>query len=186
MGLRAAAPPSVVIPGNFTVATLPDPEICMAHLAWATDGVAGGCFMVSNGVQWIPLPTLPFTLAIGAPNTRSLGLGAALQATDPTKPALVTVTLASTSSNSLLSTTQASQKGEIYIASTQAGVTGATGTKIGAHENTQGGVLVVGLTITQTVSQPASLALPIGWWFGVRQTLGGNLTVASTFDQSIG
>lgn len=124
--------------------------------------------------------------AFGAPVSRSVSLGAAYQASDPTKPAVVTLNLKSTSSNALLAVTQAQQLGEIIIGTTAAAVTGATGTKIGYHENSQGGVLVVGLTITQAQAQQTNIALPIGWYFGVRQTVGSNLSVTSAFDQTVG
>lgn len=126
------------------------------------------------------------SVVMGIPNSRSLLLGSAYQATDPTKIAIVSFALNSVSSNSLLVSTQASQKGEVYISSTAAGVTGATGARIAVIENTQGGVLVVGLTITQTIGENVTFNLPVGWYFGARQTVGSNLTITSAFDQSVG
>lgn len=186
MGLRSASPPSVVVPGNFSVATLPDPADYAEKMAWATDGIAGGCFMYSNGLAWVAQSSTPFLLALGPPNPRTLTFGTAAQATDPTKAALVTVNLSSQASISLLDSTQALQRAEVYIAATAAGVTGATGSRMAVPQNLQSGTLVVTLVINQTISQQVTLFLPIGWFFGVRQITGTNFTVASSFDQSIG
>ena len=123
---------------------------------------------------------------VGTPNVRSMSLGNAYQATDTSKPAVVTINLVSLASQALLSVAQASQVGEVIIGSTSAAVTGATGTKIGVYENTQGGVLVVGLTLTQRVGSTVVFPLPAGWYFGVRQTTGANLSITSAFDQSLG
>lgn len=123
---------------------------------------------------------------IGAPVLRTVALGSAYQATTPAKAALVTVNVLSTSSNALLSAAQASQVGDLIIGSTAAAVTAATGTKVGLPTNTQGGVLVIGLTITQGQSQQLTAFLPAGWYFGVRQTTGANLTVPSAYDQTVG
>lgn len=128
----------------------------------------------------------PGVNAFGQPVARTVALGNAYQASDPTKPSIVTLNINSVSSNSLLSSAQAQQKGEIIIGSTSLAVTGATGTKIGLHDNSQGGVLVVGVTITQQQGQSFPIALPIGWYFGARQTTGANLVVTSAYDQVVG
>lgn len=184
--MRAASTNRLVIRGDFTLATLPDVVASREFFAWATDGAPGGTFMLSNGVTWTPVTGDMAPTSFGSPTSRSLIFGSAFQALDPTQPAAITLNLTSTSSNALLSSAQASQKGEVYVAATAAGVTGATGTRIAVHENTQGGVLVVGLTITQTISQTITLELPTGWYFGARQTVGGNLSIASAFDQVVG
>lgn len=112
-------------------------------------------------------------------------LGSAYQASDPARAAVMMLNLASLSSNSLLVATEASQKGELMIAATAAEITGGTAQKVAVHENTQGGVLVIGLTITQRIAQCISFLLPAGWFFGVRQTVGSNLSIASAFEQAV-
>lgn len=124
--------------------------------------------------------------AFGPPVARTIALAAAYQASTPAKPASVTLNLTSQASQALLGLAQTSQVGEVIIGSTAAAVTGGTGTKIAIHENTQGGVLVVGLTLTQKIAQQVHFTLPAGWYFGVRQTVGGNLAVVSAFDQVVG
>lgn len=99
---------------------------------------------------------------------------------------MVTINLQSSATNTLLSATESSQKGDVYVASTALGVTAATGSRVGVHENTQGGVLVVGLTITQIQGQTVTFALPAGWYFGVRRTTGTTMTIVNAFDQAVG
>ncbi len=123
---------------------------------------------------------------IGSPVPRTVALGSAYQASDASKPAFVSLNLASTSSNSLLSSAQAVQAGEVIVGSSAGAVTAATGHKVATHRNAQGGTLVVGLTITQEQHQNVALLLPAGWYFGVRQTTGANLSVPSAFDQTVG
>lgn len=127
-------------------------------------------------------PTIPTVNAVaaGAPNTRTVALATAYQATDPTAPAVVTVNLSSVSSISLSGAVN--NEGEVVIGSTN-GVAAGTGTKVGAYKNTMSGTLVIGLNLSNTQGSTVSFVLPAGWYFAVRQTVGTGLTVTSAFDQ---
>lgn len=138
-----------------------------------------------GGTLSFPLPWGDSPTVFADPSGMAMALGSAYQAADPSKAAVVMINLSSLSQNSLLDGSQASQKGEVIVSATAAGVTGGTGTKIALHENTQGGVLVVGLTITQRLAQCVSFLLPAGEFFGVRQTVGANLSVASAYQQAV-
>lgn len=120
--------------------------------------------------------------AVGSPNSRSLTLATAFQATDSTRPAIVSVNLASTSSLTLSGGTTASA--DIVIGSTNA-VASGTGTTIGKYSNGLTGTLVVGLAINAAQTTPCTFALPIGWFFAIRQTA-GTITITSAFDQAVG
>lgn len=119
-------------------------------------------------------------------NTQQLQAGTAYQALNTAKPAEITVNVESTAQISLLSTAQAVQKVDFYIAATAAGVTDATGFKVGAHSNTQSGTLVATLVLGQIVPQQISIKLPIGWYFGYKVVQGSNFTVVNCFDQAVG
>ena len=120
---------------------------------------------------------------IGSPTSRSLVLATAYKATAATKPAIVSVTIQSTSSISL--TGAVNNEGVILIGSTNAVATG-TGTSVGVYKNDLGGGLVVGLNLNMTQAQTTTLALPAGWFFAVRQTTGTGLQIVSAFDQQLG
>jgi len=127
-------------------------------------------------------PTI-VSVVIGTPVTKgALTLATAYQATDNTKPTLVTLSITSTSSISLSGTSN--NEGAIWIGSTNA-VASGTGTRLAEYKNSLGGGLVVGLTITTAQTQPYSFVLPIGWYYAVRQTVGTGMTVVSAFDQSL-
>lgn len=120
---------------------------------------------------------------VGTPVTKSTpALATAYQATDNTKPTLVTVNITSTSSISLGGTSN--NEGGIWIGATNA-VTAGTGTLIGSYKNSLGGALVVGLTVTSAQTQPYSFVLPAGWYWAARQTVGTGMTIVSVFDQSL-
>lgn len=133
-------------------------------------------------VDLINKPAITSVL-IGTPVSKStLSLSTAYQATDPTKPTLVTLSLTSTSSISLSGTSN--NEGAIWIGATNA-VASGTGTRLAEYKNTLGGALVVGLTITTSQTQPYSFILPIGWYYAVRQLTGSGMSVVSVFDQSL-
>ena len=120
--------------------------------------------------------------AVGAPNSRTVALATAYQATDNTKPAIVSVNLSSTASISLSG--GATNTADIVIGSTNA-VASGTGTVIGKYGNSNTGTLTVGLNLSTISAVGYSFALPAGWFFAIRQT-GGTVTVTSAFDQSMG
>lgn len=120
--------------------------------------------------------------AFSVPNTRTLSLATAYQASDPTKPATVTLNLSSTASLSLAVGT--TNTADILIGSTTAVATG-TGTVIAKYSNSLTGTLVVGLALNTASASPIMFALPIGWYFAIRQT-GGTVTITSAYDQAVG
>lgn len=127
-------------------------------------------------------PTIPTNLMVGTLNTRTLSLATAYQATDITKPAIVTITLTSTASITLTAGTTI--VGEIRLGSSSSVATGG-GTAIGAYTNSITGTLVVGANISTASNQTFSFALPAGNYFSVRQTTGSGLSIVSAFDQAL-
>lgn len=120
--------------------------------------------------------------AFSAPNSRSLSLATAYQATDTTKPALVTINLTSTANLSLSGGT--TNSADVVIGSTNA-VAGGTGTVISKYSNASTGTLTIGLNTNAIAATSATVALPSGWFFAVRQTA-GTVTITSAFDQAVG
>lgn len=122
-------------------------------------------------------------LTVGAPTSRSVSLATAYQATDTSKPAIVTVNLLSTPTITLLGggTTNI---GEVRIGSNST-VSSGGGTAVGAYKTSLTGTLVLGVAITMDALSTTTFALPAGWYFAVRQTTGTGLSVSSAFDQSI-
>lgn len=118
-----------------------------------------------------------------APTSRSLSLSTAYQATNPAKPAIVVITLQSTSSISLAGAVN--NEGIIYIGNTNA-VASGTGSAVGQYKNNLGGTLVIGLNLNNQQAQTTTFALPANWYFAVRQTSGSGLTIVSAFDQQSG
>lgn len=115
----------------------------------------------------------------GAPTSRILALATAYQATDNTKPAVVTINLTSTANFSLVGGT--TNSADIVIGSTNA-VAGGTGTIIGKYSNSVTGTIAVGLNMNSASAVSYTLALPLGWYFAVRQTA-GTVSITSAFDQ---
>lgn len=177
---------SNMIYGIWTLADLTlsyPPADNPGRFAYASDAPGGAGFVQADpAIGWIPTNQNLFA----APVARTLALGSAYQATISALPAIIAINVSSNSSNALLSTAQASQVLQIITGPTAASVTGGTGTIIGVHENTQGGVLVVGLTITQKQTNQYVVPLKSGWYFGVRQFTGANGSIVSAFDQAIG
>lgn len=119
---------------------------------------------------------------MGTPNTRSLSLATAFQATDNTKPAMVTLNLTSSATLSLSGGT--TNSANVVIGSTSA-VASGTGTVIGSYSNTNTGALTVGLNLNTVSALPIAFCLPIGWFFAIIQT-SGTVTISSAFDQAVG
>lgn len=130
-------------------------------------------------------PSIPsaYTFPVGTPNTLSVSLGTAYQATNTAKPSEVTINLTSTAALTIGggSTFEA----DIVIGSTSA-VASGTGTVIGKYKNSLTGTLVIGVAINNAQTTMHKFSLPTGWYFAVRQITGSGITVVSAFDQSIG
>lgn len=120
--------------------------------------------------------------AFGSPTSRSISLATAFQATTPTKPAIVTVNLSSSAGLSLAVGT--TNTADIVIGATSA-VAAGTGTVVGKYANSLTGTLVIGLAINTASAAPVVFALPIGWFFAIRQTA-GTVSITSAFDQAVG
>lgn len=125
-------------------------------------------------------PAVPVTM--GTPNTRTLSLATAYQATDPTKIAIVTVNITSTATISL--TSGATNTADILIGSTN-GVASGTGSSLCKYTNSNTGALTIGLNLSTVMTTSCTLNLPVGWYFAVRQTA-GTVSIQSAFDQSVG
>lgn len=128
-------------------------------------------------------PLIPGAVSVSSLNSRSISLATAYQATDTSKPAIVSVNLNSVASISLTNGTTI--VGEVRIGSASSVSSGASGTVVGSYKNTLTGTLVIGLALTHEDTSTVSFILPAGWYFAVRQTTGTGLTVSSAFDQSI-
>lgn len=117
--------------------------------------------------------------AFGAPQTRTLSLATAYQASDPTKPAFVTVIVDLALSISIGSADNAV---ELIIGPTNA-VAGGTGLLADRWRNNLSVTLI---TLTFNGTQKLSAALPIGYYFAVRRVTGTGITISSAFDQAVG
>lgn len=117
---------------------------------------------------------------IGPPVVRTLALATAFQASDPTKPAYVTINLTSVANLTLAVGT--TNTADIVIGATAAVATGV-GTVIGKYRNSLTGTLIVGLGINTDSAVTILLPLPAGWFFAIRQT-GGAVVITSAFDQT--
>lgn len=129
----------------------------------------------------------PGVNAFSAPAARTIAAGTAYQATDRTKPAIVTLNLTSTASLTL--TGGQTHTADVLIGPTALSVaptTGApTGTAIAKYANSNTGGLTVGLAMSTIAGQSATIALPASWFFAVRVT-SGTVTITSAFDQAVG
>lgn len=120
--------------------------------------------------------------AFGTPMSRTLSLATAYQASDTSKPAMVTVNLTSTANFSLSGGT--TNSADIVIGSTNA-VASGTGTVVGKYSNSITGTIAVGLNMNSASANPLTFALPSGWFFAIRQT-SGTVSITSAFDQKVG
>lgn len=119
---------------------------------------------------------------IGDPVARSLALATAFQATDPTKPAFVTVNLTSVANLTLAVGT--TNTADLVIGATSA-VASGVGSVLAKYRNSLTGTLIVGLGINTDSGVTIVLPLPAGWFFAIRQT-SGTVVITSAFDQALG
>jgi hypothetical protein len=120
--------------------------------------------------------------SIGSPNTRTLSLATAYQATDNTKPAFVTINLSSSATLSLSGGT--TNTATVVVGSTT-GVATGTGTVICNYANTNTGALTIGLNLSTVMGSTCSFGLKAGDYFAIRNTA-GTVTITSAFDQPVG
>jgi hypothetical protein len=121
-------------------------------------------------------------MALGQPVSRSLSLATAYQATDPTKPAVVTINLTSSANFSLTGGT--TNSADILVGTTS-GVASGTGSVVAKYSNSVTGTIAVGLNMNSVAALPHVIHVPAGYYFAVRQTSGA-VTITSAFDQTVG
>lgn len=123
--------------------------------------------------------------AIGAPTARTISAATAYQASDKTKPAIVTINVASTAALTL--TGGQTHTAELLIGPTAASVTGTAtgGTAIARYSNSNTGALTIGLAISTIDGKPITAHLPAGWYFALR-IVSGAVSIVSAFDQAVG
>ncbi len=117
---------------------------------------------------------------ISSPNTRSLSLATAYQATDTTKPAFVTVILECVATVGIGS--PAANTVEMIIGSTNA-VASGTGTLADAFRSDLSVTLI---SLGWTGRQSLRANLPINWYFAIRRTAGTGCSISSSYDQGLG
>jgi hypothetical protein len=120
--------------------------------------------------------------SFSAPRALTVVLARAYQASDPTKAAIITVTLQAQSSVSISGASNNEGAITIGAANTVAAGTGAT---VATYKNNLSGSFVAGLNINNLQASTYTINLPAGWWFAVRQTSGTGLQVVSAFEQLI-
>jgi|GEM_PF-5870019 len=122
------------------------------------------------------------TTSVGNPNPRTLTVSTAYQASDPSRPAVVTINMAASAALNL--TTGTNNLANILMGPTAAVATGS-GTVVGQFSNSLTGTLVVGLGVNSGNVNTVVMNLPVGWYFAVIP-IGGAVTMATVVDQSLG
>lgn len=133
-----------------------------------------------TGATGIQGPAGPSTL--GAPASRTLAVNTAYQATDPSKPAIITLNLTSTASLTLTGGTTVAAEARVGAASSVL----TTGLATGRYRNTLTGSLAIGLNIQTDAINTISLFIPAGYYFGIPTPTGGTVTIVSAFEQQVG
>lgn len=146
-------------------------------------GMVSGAAPVADSGNYNDLtnkPTIPPAYVAGMPIARTLALATAYQATDPTKSALLSITLTSTASLSLSGGTTIT--GDALIGLTAA-VAAGTGTIVAKYRNSLTGALTIGLNISTDSAQTINFLLPAGAYFAIRQTAGTTLAILAAVEQ---
>lgn len=136
----------------------------------------------TQGIQGVA--GTPGVNSFSSPTARTITKGVAYQASNPSKPSVITITLTSTSSASLTGVT--SNAANIVIGATPNVVTG-TGTTVAKYANVLGGTLLVGLNVTNSATCSYTINLPSGWYFAVNNansTTG--VAIDSVLEQVVG
>lgn len=181
MASKSGSSRPLVLPGSYTLATLPAASaVNQTFLAWTTDGSSGGpCWMYSAGSAWLSTVGAVGPAAIGAPVSRTLSFATAYQASTPAKPALVSIIVDLTLSISVGSTSNIC---ELWMGPTTA-VTGGTGTLADTYRSDLSVTLI---TLAFEGRQKVQAALPANYYFSLNRTVGTGITIVSAFDQTLG
>lgn len=124
----------------------------------------------------------PNTPIIGMPNTRAISTGTAYQATDPSRAAMVEVSIASVASLSISG--GATNAAAVYVSATNS-VGSSGGIQVCSYNNANTGTLIVGINTNASQTSPCTFNLPVGAYFAVRVS-SGSVTLPAASDQSIG
>lgn len=117
---------------------------------------------------------------VSAPVSRSIAFSTAYQATDPTKPSFVRITVDLTTTVSIGS--PQANTAELVVGSTNAVASGT-----GSIEDTYRSDLSVTLiSLGFTGRQSLKAVIPVGYYFAIRRTAGTGITIVSASDQSLG
>lgn len=130
----------------------------------------------AQGAPGTPAPTFNF----GLPAVRTLALTTPYQATNPAKPAIVTVSPQCSASLTLAGGTTCTLQARIGVAP----LTCSSGTVVATWTNGNTGALTVGLSLNQIVGAPYGINLPTGASFILCPTA-GTFTVTAA-EQSAG
>lgn len=159
--------------------------MCATALIWASNSHSqtacpDGYMIVSQSSATSCGANAP-GMSVGTPNSRSVSVGTAIQATDPTKGADAEITITSTATFSLAGGT--TNSAVVVIGPTSAvGTSG--GTVIGNYSNSITGTIAVGLNMNSVQTTTYHAELPVGWYVAVRQT-SGTVTISSATDQTV-
>lgn len=130
----------------------------------------------AQGSAGTPAPVFNF----GAPNTRTLAVSTAYQATDITKAAIATISPQCSAAITVGGGSTCTLQARIAASS----LTCSTGVIVAQWTNGNTGTLVVGVALNQIVGAPGDVKLPIGWYF-ILCPVSGTFTV-SAVDQTAG
>ncbi len=119
----------------------------------------------------------------GFSEPRTIALATAYQALDPSKPALVALTLKAPTTLTL--TTGTTITGDIRIGSAPDVATGG-GTTQSLYKKSLTGTLAIGVNVATDDYETKSFMLPANGYFAVRQLTGSGLVVISASEQAMG
>lgn len=117
---------------------------------------------------------------VSAATPRAVAFATAYQATDPTKPAFVRITIDLTTTVGI-GTPQANTA-ELVVGPTNA-VAGGTGS---IEDTYRSDLTVTLISLGVTGRQALKAVVPVGYWFAIRRTVGTGITVVSASDQALG
>lgn len=141
----------------------------------------------TQGIQGIQGPqgvagTAAAPFNFGVPTARTLAVGVAYQALDPSKAAVVTVSPTCTAALTLTAGGTCTMQ---IRTSTAAGLTCSSGTLYGVWTNVNTGTLTIGLGLNQRIGGPASVNLRAGNYF-LLCAVSGTFAIDAAVEQTAG